>query len=138
VNTDRNGPAAVTRNQCEARHPRLPHRRCERTAGHGNSDGDDPSEHWNQRADPALTWWDTTVLPTTTAQWFTIGAIGKLWDADQDAGCCPACCGPCHGLSVLLRHGTLDDVVGPQGRGYFWWDEAVVRWTGNSWRGRGG
>lgn len=38
-------------------------------------------------------------------------AITSLWMGDQDEGCCPTCCAPCHALRVLLDAGVLDQLI---------------------------
>jgi len=56
--------------------------------------------------------------------WLTMAALTDICVADDDIGCCPACCAPCAAIKALLTAGQLDDTVRDRGPGWDWWDES--------------
>jgi hypothetical protein len=59
---------------------------------------------------------------------FAMLAVHALNQLDEhhpdDQRCCAKCCAPCHALTTLEKHGTLDEVIAPflaqGGSGYSW------------------
>lgn len=92
--------------------------------------------HWEWCAVPDVT------MPADAAAGLAAYALDCLWAADQeDDGCCPTCCAPCHSLKEMLDGGQLDDVVRAYAvscGGSVWWDLAndqVDRaWLDRAWR----
>ncbi len=77
-------------------------------------------------------------MPADVAMLMAAGHLNLLAAADDDFGCCPVCCGPCHALKTLLDAGQLDDIVRPYATGWDWWDanrgEVDRAWLARAWR----
>lgn len=75
---------------------------------------------------------DTVTLPTLYVAQLAEYALDHLHAADQDQGCCPACCAACHGLWELDSLGHLNvlaaecaDYYRWSATGCVWWDAAT-------------
>lgn len=71
-------------------------------------------------------------------------ALGHLdgWpDPEDEEGCCPQCCAPCHSLKLLADEDMLDAAVKPfveeTGADWVWWVDGRVdpEWLARGWRG---
>lgn len=70
---------------------------------------------------------ETVVVDRQILCWLTMAALNDIRAADDDIGCCPACCAPCAAVKALLDAGQLDDAVRERGPGWNWWDDTNNR-----------
>lgn len=64
---------------------------------------------------------ETQLRPDETTVLLRV-VLNMLWQASQNGGCCPSCCGPCSVLHALLLSGRLDALLAHPEPDEVWWE----------------